>query len=127
MSALIGVDRKADLVLISCDHARSGPRARAQVPAERNRVIAGAVIDLRRMGGVPMCIDNIEVVWINRLAVDGPLAIDGLVHRIVARCRRAEGILECLVHLRIANVMRRAIARVCIVSECAARTVAVAA
>ena len=74
-----------------------------------------------------MRIDNIEIVRVNRLSIDCPLAIDGLVHRIVARCRRAEGILERLVHLRIANVMRRAVARVCIVLECAARTVAIAA
>ena len=74
-----------------------------------------------------MCIDNVEVVRVNRLAVDRSLAIDGLVHRIVARCRRAEGILERLVHLRIANVMRRAVARICVGAEGTARTVPVAA
>ena len=127
MSTPIGIDGKADLIRVCCNHACAVPRARAQVPAGRNRVVAGAVIDLRRMGGVPMCIDNVEVVRVNRLAVDRPLAIDGLVHRIVARCRRAEGILERLVHLRIANVMRRAVARICIGAEGTARTVAVAA
>ena len=127
MSALIGIDRKVDLVLVRRNHTCAVPRARTQVPAGRNRVVAGAVIDLRRMGGVPVCIDNIEVVRINRLAVDCPLSIDGFVHRIVARCRRTEGILECLVHLRIANVMRCAVARICIGVEGTARTVAVAA
>ena len=127
MSAPIGIDCKADLVRVRCNHACAVPRARAQVPAGRNRVVAGAVIDLRRMGGVPVCIDNVEVVRVNRLAVDRSLAIDVLVHRIVARCRRAEGILERLVHLRIANVMRRAVARICVGAEGTARTVPVAA
>ena len=127
MRALIGINRKVDLVRIRTDHTCTETCVRTQLPVGRNRVVAGTVIDLRRMGGVPMRIDDIEVVRINCLAVDRPLAVDGLVHRIIARCRRTKRIPKRLIHLRIANVMRRAVARVCVVSESTACAVAIAA
>ena len=125
MSALVGINGKFDLICVIINHTCSKSRTRLQFPTGWNRIVTGAVVDLRRGGGVPMRIDNIEIVRINRLAADCPLAIDDLVHRIVARCR-AKGILKRLVHLRIANIMRCTVTRVCIVSECTARTVAVA-
>ena len=111
----IPADGKLDLGRIRADELA---RICRECAPRRNRIGARAVIDLRRLAAA-----DLKRVRCDCLAVDRSLTVDGIVKGIVARdlflarCRCKGGVKRIL-HIRISNIVIRAVARVHIGEWC---------
>ena len=115
---LRSIRRQMERHIISCDHTRRGSRRGGELPACGDVVRRCSVVLLRRMGRHVVIVHHAEVTRVNVAAVDCPLAVDILLNRIVSRRRRAKLRAECLSHIRILHIVRRAVTGVDILDKC---------
>ena len=116
-SELRSTRRQMERHTISCDHTRRGSRRGIELPACGDVVRRCSVVLLRRMGRHVVIVHHVEVVRVDVASVDCPLAVGILLNRIVSRRRRAKLRAECLSHIRILHIVRRAIAGVDILDK----------
>ena len=117
--------REAERHIVARNDTRPGAAARQNRPARRNVIDVCPIVLLRRSRHGSHAVDDMEIIRIEVAAVDGSLAIGICIHGVVACRECAELRIERFLHVRILNIVRRAVACIGIWGERRPREAAV--